>query len=234
MLRRIARPLLASVFVVDGLRAALRPREEIENLPRAEEALGRVAEQIPVPVSPDLLVRALGVAKAGAGVALGLGVAPRAAASLLAVLHTPTMLARNPFWTETGAARREAIGGLVRDAAILGGLLLASGDTAGKPSLAWRAEAARHDTAKAAKHATREARDRTERATKAVITSAERDVAKLEATIERTARRKTRDARKAAKRIERDLRAAVKDVEHTVGGVVGDVVDGAREKIAAR
>ncbi|MBN8883968.1 MAG: 3-phosphoshikimate 1-carboxyvinyltransferase, partial [Salana multivorans] len=31
-----------------------------------------------------------------------------------------------------------------------------------------------------------------------------------------------------------DLRAAVKDVEHTVGGVVGDVVDGAREKIAAR
>lgn len=195
MLRRIARPLLASVFVVDGLRAAARPQEELHHLPFAEDALGKAAERIPLPVSPDLLVRALGVAKVGAGVALGFGIAPRVAAGLLALLHTPTMLSRHPFWTETGARRREELGGLVRDAAILGGLLLAVSDTNGKPSLAWRAEhateQARRDAAKAAKHVAKDA--------KHVAKDAKRLTKHAAEEVKRSARQAAKDAKRAAR-----------------------------------
>lgn len=233
MLRRIARPLLASVFVLDGLRALARPHEEIEHLPYAEEALDRAAAELPAPVSTDLIVRGLGLAKVGAGVALGFGVAPRVAAGVLALLHTPTMLGRHPFWTQTGAARRESIGGLVRDGAILGGLLLAAGDTAGKPSLAWRADAARTQATKQTKQVTKragkQARAAAKHATQSVTASAERDVAKLEASLERTARRASRKARKAARRIEREARSATATVEHAVG----DAVTGAKDRANA-
>ena len=44
--------------------------------------------------------------------------------------------------------RREDIAGFVRDGAVLGGLLLAAGDTAGKPSISWRLDNARSEANK--------------------------------------------------------------------------------------
>lgn len=162
LLRRVARPLLASVFIADGWRAVRRPEAEIEHLPQARTALASVADRVPLPVSPDLLVRAGGAAKIVAGSLLGLGIAPRAAATVLTVLHLPTALAAHPFWEIKGEERREHMLGLLRDAAILGGLLLAAADTAGKPSLAWRIDTARATTSKqvatSAKHAKRTAK----------------------------------------------------------------------------
>lgn len=162
MLRRIARPLLASVFIADGWRAVRHPSQEVEHLPQAETALATLVEKAPVPLTPDLIVRAAGAAKIVAGGLLGLGVAPRAAATVLTVLHLPTVVAAHPFWTARGEERREQILGLVRDSAVLGGLLLAAADTAGKPSLAWRLDTARATSAKqaatTAKHVRRTAK----------------------------------------------------------------------------
>ena len=162
MLRRIARPLLASVFIVDGWRAVRHPSQEVEHLPQAHAGLSNLADKAPVPLSADLIVRAAGVTKIVAGSLLGLSVAPRAAATVLAVLHLPTVVAANPFWTSHGQERRDQILGLVRDSAVLGGLLLAAGDTAGKPSLAWRLDTARATSSKqaatTAKHVRRTAK----------------------------------------------------------------------------
>jgi hypothetical protein len=50
------------------------------------------------------------------------------------------MLARNPVWTaQSKVERKEMTGRLLGSAGLLGGLLTASGDRAGRPSLAWRA-----------------------------------------------------------------------------------------------
>lgn len=148
-LRRVARPLLATAFISDGWRAVTHPGDEIAALPQARQALHAVGERVPyVPDNPVLLVRALGVVKIGAGAALSLGLAPRVAASVLAVLHIPTIALTHPFWRSTGVQRREDIAGFVRDGAVLGGLLLAAGDTAGKPSISWRLDNARSEANK--------------------------------------------------------------------------------------
>lgn len=262
MLRRIAHPLLASVFVVDGLRTAAHPHEEVEHLPLVEEAVEKVAAQLPSPVTPDLLLRGLGVAKVGAGLALGFSIAPRVAASILTVLHLPTLLGRHPFWTKTGRERREAIGGLVRDAAILGGLLLAVVDTDGKPSLAWRAEhaaeQARKDAGRAAKLATREAKhvakdakvatkhvaDDVKRTTKHVARDAKR--ASRQATkavltgaerdvarLEAGAERTIRHTSRAARKAAKRVEREVRHARRNVEHAVGDVVEGTVEKVHA-
>ncbi|GMA30661.1 DoxX family protein [Litorihabitans aurantiacus] len=158
LIRRVARPLLASVFVADGWRALRHPAQEIEHLPGARKQLTVLAERAPVPLSADVVVRAAGATKIVAGVLLGLGVAPRAAATVLTVLHVPTLAAAHPFWETKGETRREHVAGLVRDGAVLGGLLLAAADTAGKPSLGWRLDAARTTTAKKATTHARHAR----------------------------------------------------------------------------
>lgn len=162
MLRRVARPLLASVFVADGWRAVRHPAAEVEHLPQAHATLTSLAEKAPIPLSADLIVRAAGAAKIVAGGLLGLGVAPRAAATVLSVLHLPTVAAANPFWNSHGEQRKEQLIGFLRDSAVLGGLLLAAADTAGKPSLGYRLDSARHHAADraqtSAKHARRTAK----------------------------------------------------------------------------
>lgn len=162
MLRRVARPLLASVFVADGWRAVRHPAAEVEHLPQAHATLESLADRAPVPLSADLIVRAAGAAKIVAGGLLGLGVAPRAAATVLTVLHLPTVAAANPFWNSQGERRKEQLVGFLRDSAVLGGLLLAAADTAGKPSIGYRIDSARHHAADrattSARHAGRTAR----------------------------------------------------------------------------
>lgn len=174
ILRRIARPLLASIFISDGIRALRDPSAEIEAFPQAEERLEELAAQVPyLPASATALVRAVGVAKIGAGVALALGFAPRVAAGTLAALQIPTMVMRHPIWAVSGGERSEHLSGLLRNGAVLGGLLLASADTEGKPSLAWRLEAARAKGTKSAKKAGRRARRKVEKAVEAVAEQAE-------------------------------------------------------------
>lgn len=100
----------------------------------------------------------MGAVKVGAGVALGVGFAPRFAAGILAALQVPTMVARHPVWAVPSQDRREHLSGLLRDGAVLGGLLLAAADTAGKPSLAWQLDAARQQVSAEAKKTGRKAR----------------------------------------------------------------------------
>lgn len=174
ILRRIARPLLASVFISDGIRAIRDPRGEIEALPEAEERLDELAASLPyVPANGAALIRLVGLAKVGAGVALALGFAPRVAATALAALQVPTTVARHPIWALSGGERTEHLSGLLRDGAVLGGLLLAAADTEGKPSLAWRLDAARAKGTKSAKKAGRKARRKAEEAVDAAIAQVE-------------------------------------------------------------
>jgi putative oxidoreductase len=138
--RRVARPLLAGMFVFGGLDSAQRPDTKSE---AAERIVGPLGEAVGRKMSATGAVRVNGIAQVLAGVLFGFGVAPRLAAAVLAGTLVPTTLAGHRFWEEEdpGARVGQQIH-FLKNAAMLGGLLLAVVDTEGEPSLSWRAHRA--------------------------------------------------------------------------------------------
>ena len=146
MFRTLARPLLASAFAVDGSQMLLNSNEYAEDAKAINGTLRSVLPQDKAGLIPDdaeTTVRVVGTTKVVASALLATGKAPRLAAATLAAVQIPTALSRHAFWNASnGAERKEEIRGLVTDLALLGGLVITSADTAGKPGLKWRAQQA--------------------------------------------------------------------------------------------
>jgi uncharacterized membrane protein YphA (DoxX/SURF4 family) len=139
--RRVARPLLASIFVAGGVDAARNPAG------KASAARRLLGEWTPPGMgSTEDLVRADGLIKAAAGAALAIGRIPRLASLALIASLVPTTLAGHRFWEETDPDVRKAQQlHLLKNAAIVGGLILAAVDTEARPSLRWRARQGGYD-----------------------------------------------------------------------------------------
>lgn len=140
--RKLARPLLASAFITRGVDALQHPGSRI---PAAQKFSETVAEPLGVPGDPELLVRVNGAVMAGAGALLALGKFPRLAGAALAVSLVPATFFEHRFWEESdpevkAAEKKQFFGNL----GLLGGVLLASLDTAGNPGLVWRTRNAAH------------------------------------------------------------------------------------------
>lgn len=111
--RRIGRALLAAQFVHGGYAAA-----------RDAGARPAALERAGMPGGTSL-VRLNGAAMLAGGVALALGVLPRAAAAGLAASLVPTTLVGHPFWRETDAAtRRNQTIQFAKNVSMLGGLVV--------------------------------------------------------------------------------------------------------------
>ena len=149
VLRRIARPLLASMFVYSGWSTF---RHAAAVAPRAARVVSPLAERVPaLPDDPEQAVRINGAVHVVAGGMLGIGVLPRISAVALAVTLVPTTLAGHPFWTVKDEEERQAQKlHFLKNLSMLGGLLLAAADTAGRPSLNWRMRHAVHDVGRQA------------------------------------------------------------------------------------
>jgi uncharacterized membrane protein YphA (DoxX/SURF4 family) len=112
-----------------------------------------------MPSDPTTVVRLHAAVQAAAAVALATGRAPRISAGVLVLTTIPLTLTQRAFWNETVPEEKaRQRGEFVRDLSLLGGLALASVDTAGKPGLAWRARRATRDVRREAKQFTREAK----------------------------------------------------------------------------
>ena len=145
-IRALARPLLAGVFLAEGVEALRRPG------PVVEAARGAGLS------SPEQLVRANAGANLLAGAALARGRLPRVSALLLAGSLVPTTYVAHPFWSEKDkAVRKEQRLQLLKNLGLVGGLLMTVADTGGRESLPHAAgrvsRSARKDAAKAAKAA---------------------------------------------------------------------------------
>jgi putative oxidoreductase len=138
VVRRVARPMLASMFIVGGLDALLEPAPKA---PTAEPVAVPLARQIPyLPDDPEQLVMLNGGVQVAAGTMLALGVAPRLSSTVLAMSLVPTTWAGHRFWEENDPAKKKQQRvHFFKNVGMLGGLLLAAVDTEGNPSLAWRA-----------------------------------------------------------------------------------------------
>ncbi|WOC13850.1 DoxX family membrane protein [Gordonia sp. MP11Mi] len=130
ILRRIARPLLGAAFIASGVDAVRKP-----------SGPARTAEPLleSVPADTENVIRVTGVVQIGAGIALATGKAPRVASTVLAGTLIPTTVFASDFWNESDPVRRSAKqSDFVKNVGLLGGVLIASADTEGKPSLGWR------------------------------------------------------------------------------------------------
>jgi uncharacterized membrane protein YphA (DoxX/SURF4 family) len=155
IVRRIARPMLASVFIAAGIEALRNPAPRSK---RAAQLLDTVSAPSAVQEDPDLFVRVNGATLVGGGALLATGRMPRLASTLLAASVVPTTALEHAFWDETDPEKRQQSRSLfLKNVGLLGGLLLASVDTAGKPGLAWRAQHATRTTRREARHAKRAA-----------------------------------------------------------------------------
>lgn len=152
--RLIARPLLASGFIVGAI-SALRntPAVAAKAKPFTEKVVPLAQSKgVPLPNDPALLVRInAGVQIAGA-LALATGKAPRLGATALAASLVPTTIAEHAFWAETTEQGKNAQRlQFFKNASLLGGAIIAAGDTDGKPGVAWRARRAAKDARREAK-----------------------------------------------------------------------------------
>ncbi|QIS14443.1 DoxX family protein [Nocardia arthritidis] len=151
LLRRIARPLLATNFIVDGLDTLIHPE------PRAKSTAALVQQgqrSLPdsvatkLPADPTQLVRITAAGQVAGGVLLALGKAPRFGALILAAAVVPVLVTEQDFWAEDDPERRTAKrSAFLKDAGLLGGLMIAAADTEGKPSLGWRGKRAARNAA---------------------------------------------------------------------------------------
>jgi putative oxidoreductase len=167
LIRRLARPLLAGVFVSGGIDALLNPDSKVDV---ATEPIADAADKAAIePPEPDVLVKANAAAMVGAGVLLGTGKLPRLSSLVLAGTLVPTTLAAHRFWeTQDPELKADQQTHFMKNLGLLGGLILAAVDTEGKPGLAWRAKHAATDARREAKHLSKSARREAKRARKSV------------------------------------------------------------------
>jgi len=142
---RLARPLLAGMFIAGGLDSFLRPESKVQ---KADAVTSTLTALLGLPDDTKLLVRLNGGVQIGAGILMAMGMFPRPMAATLASSLIPTTLAGHPFWQETDPSARSAQRiQFLKNASILGGLILAANDTEGRPSVSWRARRALEQTA---------------------------------------------------------------------------------------
>ena len=197
LVRRIARPMLAAPFVVLGVDALRQPGGRVEIARPVVEKLTEQADKVlPVQVPKDVeqWVRINAGVMVGAGTLFGLGRLPRLSALLLTGSMVPTTLAGHSFWEhEDEKTRKQQQIHFFKNVGLVGALLLASVDTAGKPSVGWRA-----------KHAAGAVAEVTEKnLTKAqkAAAKAQKKAAKQAAAARKTAKKQAKAAKKQARKV---------------------------------
>ena len=145
--RLLARPLLASAYIANGIARVRDPRSSAES---TEAVLAVARKFVDLPVGPETVARACGAAQAGAGALLEIGKFPRAASAVLVSTYVMDLAgdALRSGKAQTKEEKATRRGELLMRSSMLGGALLASVDTAGRPGLMWRAQHAAEDLRK--------------------------------------------------------------------------------------
>ena len=86
LIRRVARPLLSSVFISRGIESLRNPQEAAETARPTAEGLHKLPESAAakVPQDPETLARVTAAVQIGGGLLLAAGKAPRLASVALA------------------------------------------------------------------------------------------------------------------------------------------------------
>jgi uncharacterized membrane protein YphA (DoxX/SURF4 family) len=141
LIRRIARPLLSVAFIGQGVESLLNPKSAAQAAAPAVDSLQVLPDPVrsKIPSDPETFAQITAAVQIGGGLLLATGRMPRVASAALAFTVLPANLGMHMFWAETDPQRKaELRQAFLKDVSLLGGLMIASADTAGKPSLGWR------------------------------------------------------------------------------------------------
>lgn len=177
LLRSAARTMLASYFIVSGVKAVRNPEALV---PAAEPLVDTVIPQVQrfapeqvgdlVPTDAKTWIRINGILELAGGLALATGKGRRLGASLLALSLVPTTIGKYPFWRHSDPDERAAAKEhFLKNVSLLGGVLIASRDTEGKPGLGWRASQTRQQLKADTKKAQRKVSKQTKQLTDAAL-----------------------------------------------------------------
>lgn len=155
IVRRLARPMLAAIFISGGIGALKQPKAHVE---MSEPTLSQISEPLGMSDQKETVIRGYGAAMVAGGTLLALGKFPRLASTVLIGALVPTT-ATHRFWEESdpGAKQMQQVQ-FFKNLGLLGGLMLAAVDTEGKPGVAYRAKLAGESIERNAKAARREAK----------------------------------------------------------------------------
>lgn len=144
--RLIARPMLAAVFVSNGIDVLRNPAPQVAEA----EPLVHLATQTGLPKDAELLVRANAATQVVAGTLLSFGKLRRLSAlALMASLAAETYV-HDRFWeADEPDEKLERRSRFMKDLALCGGLVLEVVDTEGRPSWGWRSRQAARRTTRA-------------------------------------------------------------------------------------
>lgn len=145
LLRRVARPLLSAAFIGQGIEALRSPKPAADAARPTLEGLQKLPEPVGpnVPRDAETFAKITAAVQIGGGILLATGKVPRLASAALAATVIPANLGSHMFWSETDPElKTQKRRDFLVDMSLLGGLIIASADTAGKPSLGWRSRRA--------------------------------------------------------------------------------------------
>ncbi|QLL05415.1 DoxX family membrane protein [Mycobacterium vicinigordonae] len=227
LIRRIARPMLSAVFIGQGVEALLNPKPAAQAAQPTVDGLQALPDSVSgnIPADAERFAQINAAVQIGGGVLLAAGRLPRLASAALALTVIPGNLGSHMFWAEPDPERKaEKRRAFLGDVSLLGGLIIASADTAGKPSLGWRGRRAAERLSERVSGSDSEFGEKivhglqvgAERSRELASTAAERSAPYAEAALERgrelasTAAEKTAPyAKKARKRSEELASTAV-------------------------
>lgn len=134
LLRTVARPMLASIFVLGGAYSLKNPKSAA---PKVQPLADAISKTSPQPgISATNLVRLNGVIHVTAGLGLASGTLPRLSALTLAATMPATTVIAHQYWNETDpVTRRNQLVHFTKNVAIAGGLLLSTLDP--EPNKRW-------------------------------------------------------------------------------------------------
>ena len=133
--RVFARPMLASMFLVGGYNAVKNPERVAARAQAVTDRLVPLLQKaVPMlPSDPATLARINGGVQLVAGATLATGKAPRLSSAVLALSLIPTTAAGHRFWEEQDpTVRANQRIHFFKNVSMLGGLIIASGDTEGQ------------------------------------------------------------------------------------------------------
>lgn len=150
VLRFAARTMLASYFVINGVKAVRTPEAFADTAaPIVEKVMPAARRFLPeeaaglLPTDTTGVARVLGAAQIAGGLSLATGIGRRLGAALLTLTMLPRVATNNPLKAAADERAR-----MTADVALLGGVALAAMDTEGQPNLAWRVNMHRQLAAK--------------------------------------------------------------------------------------
>lgn len=145
--RRLARPMLSTIFISSGIDGLRNPTPKAEV---AEPQASTLASKLGLPSDPEMLVKINAGVQVGAGALLAVGKLRRLASVALLGTLIPTTWAAHRFWEiDDPVAKAQQQSHFFKNLGLAGGLILSAVDAEGAPSLGRRArrKAARAGTA---------------------------------------------------------------------------------------